>query len=182
MAGKRNEPKFLAQEYLQKTPYDCLKTACTILSSELPEVDTGDWDTAIAILHGAGITARGICRPQHTGMYGGKSHPSEVLAPDLFFTAIQSHPGVLVIEEKTKGNYVGESSDHALASSGRITVDPRTGLISQYNPCMRIMQGKVKAAILFPDLNANRCEQRIKSMLGHERSRQQPSSQPNSNL
>lgn len=182
MAGKREEPEYLAREYHQKTPFDCLKTACKILSSELPEIDTGDWNDALAIFHGAGIKIRCICRPKFVDLYGGISHPSEVLAPDMFLTAIQSHPGILVMEERTKSNYRGDPSDHALASSGRMTMDPRNGLISPYDPCMRIMQSKIKAAILFPDLNANSCEQRIKSMLGHESSRQQPSSQPNSIL
>jgi hypothetical protein len=161
--GKVTKVGFLAPEYRQKTSTDCLKTACAILSSELPDVDTEDLNSAIRILRGAGITIRCICQTQYKNPFGDESHSVEVLGPGLFHSALEAHPGVLV-EDPTKGQSLGDSQDHALASSGTMTADPRDGIIVLHEPGVRITKKFSKAAILFPNLSAARCEQRILSM------------------
>ena len=164
MIGKFTKVGFLAPEYCQKTPNDCLKTACAILSSDLPEVDTEDVNVAIQILRGAGIIIRCICRTQYMHSFSDESPPVEVLDSDLFLSALEAHPGVLV-EDTTKGISLDDSSDHALASSGKMTADPRDGIIVLHDPSVRITNKTIMAAILFPNLSADRCEQRILSMI-----------------
>ena len=151
----------LPRQYRQKTDKDCLPAACNLLDAGMPDVDPGQWHEAVKTLRGANVEVRFICQAQFEAEYGEERSMVEVLTPVDFFKEVESYPCVLVVREKRANN------DHALAYVCNTTFDPRDGYVGHHPHGAEFINinKTVKAALLFPNLPAAACRERLLALV-----------------